>query len=254
MISINPFSSVINKNFMAMAESASLPKASRPAQAIRNNGSNELAMERYKLRELAEGWPCYRDACEWDNFESIFHPDAYVYTTWSGRTHYKDFISLSKVGVEKGSFIMHRCNGITTDITADATRAVTKMKATITQKFTLDGCEVDAESDCRFCFFWTKETGDWKAMYVRHWYEKDKLIPVDPRKIPEIDDDHLMAFPSGYRYLAYCQEKTMGVEVARDMPGHLREKAVGGNEVAGDKHDKVYWQIKDWLDGKEVDI
>lgn len=32
---------------------------------------------------------------------------------------------------------MHRCHGTTTDITLDATRAVTKMKATITQRFSL---------------------------------------------------------------------------------------------------------------------
>ena len=38
----------------------SLPAGSRPDKAIRNNGLDDLAMERYKLRELAEGWPCYR--------------------------------------------------------------------------------------------------------------------------------------------------------------------------------------------------
>lgn len=94
-----------------------------------------------------------RDACEWTNFESLFHPDAVVYTTWSGRIPYADFIASSKQSLANGAFIMHRCHGITTDINHDMTRAVTKMKATITQRFTIDGCEVDAESDCRFCFF-----------------------------------------------------------------------------------------------------
>lgn len=37
-----------------------LPAGSRPDKAVRNNGPDNLAMERYKLRELAEGWPCYR--------------------------------------------------------------------------------------------------------------------------------------------------------------------------------------------------
>lgn len=37
-----------------------LPIGSRPSHAIRNNGPNNLALERYKLRELAEGWPAYR--------------------------------------------------------------------------------------------------------------------------------------------------------------------------------------------------
>lgn len=128
------------------------------------------------------------------------------------------------------------------------------MKATITQRFVLEGCEVDAESDCRFCFFWQKEdNGEWKARFVRHWYEKDKLIPVDARHVPSMDDDLLKQFPTGYRYLAYCQEKTMGVRVMRDMPGHRRENGVeGGSKVAGEKHDLLYWQAKRWVEGEEV--
>jgi hypothetical protein len=38
----------------------SLPAGSRPDAAIRNNGPDHLVLERVKLRELAEGWPCYR--------------------------------------------------------------------------------------------------------------------------------------------------------------------------------------------------
>lgn len=37
-----------------------LPEGSRPDVAIRNNGPDHLALERYKIRELAEGWPLYR--------------------------------------------------------------------------------------------------------------------------------------------------------------------------------------------------
>ena len=149
-----------------MPDLHTLPEGSRPQNAIRNNGPDHLVIERYKLRELAEGWPCYRDACEWENLLSIFHPDAYIYTTWTGRTHYLKFIEGSKAGMDKGAFIMHRIHGSTTDINPEATRAVTKMKATITQRFELpqveEGrfCEADAESDCRFIFFWQKEPAD----------------------------------------------------------------------------------------------
>ena len=45
-----------------MPDLHSLPTNSRPSSAIRNNGPDSLALERYKLRELAEGWPCYRCA------------------------------------------------------------------------------------------------------------------------------------------------------------------------------------------------
>ena len=80
------------------------------------------------------------------------------------------------------------------------------MKATITQRFELDGCLVDAESDCRFCFFWEKGAsdlpdGEWRARFVRHWYEKDKLLPVNPNKVPKLDEKKLEQYPSGYRYV-----------------------------------------------------
>ena len=105
--------------------------------------------------------------------------------------------------MDKGAFIMHRCHGTTTGINPEATRAVTKMKATITQRFSIDGKEVDAECDCRFCFFFEKIDGRWGAKLVRHWYEKDKLIPVIPGKFPKVDEEKLNSYPAGYMCLAY---------------------------------------------------
>lgn len=67
-----------------MPDLHTLTEGWRPLDATRNNGPADLALERWKLRELAEGWPMYRDACEWENLESIFAPTAYIYTTWTG--------------------------------------------------------------------------------------------------------------------------------------------------------------------------
>lgn len=43
-----------------MPDLHSLPEGTYPSNAIRNNGPDNLLIERFKLRELAEGWPCYR--------------------------------------------------------------------------------------------------------------------------------------------------------------------------------------------------
>ena len=102
---------------------------------------------------------------------------------------------------------MHRCLGATTDINEEASRAVTKLKAIITQRFVLQGCEVDVDCDCRFCFFFEKGTeqvsdipsGEWRARYVRHWYEKDKLIFLNPKNVPDLDEESLAKYPPGYR-------------------------------------------------------
>jgi hypothetical protein len=42
-----------------MPDLHSLPADTRPT-AFRNNGPDNLVAERFKLRELAEGWPMYR--------------------------------------------------------------------------------------------------------------------------------------------------------------------------------------------------
>ncbi|KIM91178.1 hypothetical protein PILCRDRAFT_811687 [Piloderma croceum F 1598] len=229
-----------------MPDLHSLPAGIHPTNAFRNNGPDDLVLERFKLRELAEGWPMYRDAREWENFRSLFHPDAFVYTTWTGRTAIEDFITASQGGMDNGAFIMHRIHGSSVDIEEGGKRAVVKMKATITQRFELPpkNVLVDAESDCRFCMFFEKIDGKWGARFVRHFYEKDKLIPVDPRHIPELDDAKLAQFPSGYRYLAYCQEACMpNCTVKKDMPG-----------IRGKEHDDLLRQVKDWLEGKQVNI
>jgi hypothetical protein len=107
--------------------------------------------------------------------------------------------------MDKGAFIMHRCHDTTTGINPEATRAVTKMKATITQRFTIDGTEVDAECDCCFCFFFEKIDGRWGAKLVRHWYEKDKLIPVIPGKFPKVDEEKLNSYPALPRAYRGCK-------------------------------------------------
>jgi hypothetical protein len=172
-----------------------------------------------------------------------------MFTTWTGKTPYLDFIAGSQKGMDRGVFVLHRTHGLTTDISTALTRAVTKMKATISQRFVIDGCEVDVEADCRFCYFWSNnpQTGSWGADCIRHWYEKDKMIPVDPRKVPHLDDERLKRYPAGYRYLAYCQEETMGIKVKLDLPGHITDKGIKGG-----MGEALNSQARAWVDGEDV--
>ena len=86
------------------------------------------------------------------------------------------------------------------------------------------------------------ESGGWKARYVRHRYEQDKLIPVNPSLVPVLDEKALRRFPVRYRYSVYCQEATMDrVRVSTEMPG------IGGRgaSVCGKKYDELYRPSKD---------
>jgi len=221
-----------------------------PTNSSSLNGSDQDSLERWKIRELMEGFPAHRDACEWSKMRALFaSEDAYVFTTWSGGVPVDEFIKISEAGFKKGARIAHRVNGGTVDIATSGkgkgTRALGKLKATITQRFVTqteqgERCEVDVDADCRLCFFAERKTDGWKTHFFKGFYEKDRICPVDPRKVPAIDDAKLNAFPAGYRHLAYYQSATYQIKM--DLP-----------QSEGQAHDQFYKSFIKWLDGASIE-
>ncbi|PYI34951.1 hypothetical protein BP00DRAFT_433271 [Aspergillus indologenus CBS 114.80] len=111
------------------------------------------------VSELCKGWPVYRDASEWNHYRHLFAKEgAFVFTTWSGGLPIDDIIYTSIKGRANGDFIMHRETGTLVDLNPATQRAVGKMKATITQRFSWDdGVDFDVECNCRFINFCLKE-------------------------------------------------------------------------------------------------
>jgi hypothetical protein len=137
---------------------------------------------------------------------------------------------------------MHRENGTLVDLNLEKERAIGKMAATITQRFTFDGIQIDVDCDCRFIFFCKKEGGDWKVQYVRLFYEKDKMVSVDSETMPKLDKQALMKYPEGYRHLGYAQA-AIGHSV---LLGLLTMKGKG--------FFKLYETMHDWTEGKEISL
>ncbi|MCJ1253217.1 hypothetical protein MMC24_001028 [Lignoscripta atroalba] len=217
------------------------PEETWPEQASRNNstGTDGDVLERMKVREICEGWGCYRDAAEWKNYRSMFHDDAYIATSWK-QGPIDEFIKASIEGFEKGSsfmYILHRIIGQTVDVQGN--RAVSKMKVTITSRFTFDGIEIDNEADCRFFFLLEKRAGKWGVVFYTLLFDKDKMVPVNPHRIYPIPEEEVQKFPSGYRYLAWC-ESQIGNTPKQDLNAH------------GPERDILYAKCKDWLEGKAV--
>ncbi|KAL8293654.1 hypothetical protein RQP46_000355 [Phenoliferia psychrophenolica] len=222
-----------------------------PTNSVSLNGTDAEALERFKIRELAEGFPCHRDACEWPKMRALFAAeDAYVFTTWSGGVPVDDFIKISEIGFSKGVKIAHRCNGCTVDVAtsgpAAGIRGLAKLKATITQRFVMptavegQTAEVDIDADCRLCFFVEKKPDGWKTHFFKGFYEKDKATPVDPRFVPKFDEEKLASFPEGYRYLAYGQSSAYKIKM--DLP-----------QSRGEAHDQFYQAFIDWLNGDSIE-
>ncbi|KAI9804619.1 MAG: hypothetical protein M1833_006693 [Piccolia ochrophora] len=217
------------------------PSPTFPASASRNNavGTDDDVLDRMKVREICEGWGTYRDAAEWRNYRSMFHDDAYIATSWK-QGPIDEFVEASKEGFEKGSdfmYILHRIIGQTVDVQGN--RAVSKMKVTITCRFTFDGVEMDNEADCRFFFLLEKRQGKWGVVFYTLLFDKDKFVPVNPGHTFTIPEEEVAKYPSGYRYLAWAESR-IGSPPKMDLNAH------------GPERDVLYAKCKDWLEGKVV--
>jgi len=85
--------------------------------------------------------------------------------------------------------------------------------------------------------------GEWKAHFVKLFYEKDKIVPADGISVPRLTSDELMAMedlPEGYKYLGIMQ-KRLGYKIDLSLP-----------TPRNDGWGNMYAAMEAWLDGAET--
>ena len=190
--------------------------------------------ERLAIRDLLENWVVWRDAGDWERFRTVWHDDGRMMATWFQGTA-DEFIAVSRKGFENGVRILHFLGGTSIDLAGD--RAIAQTKMTISQRAEVESVACDVVCTGRFYDFLEKRDGKWGVVLRQPIYEKDRLDPIDPARIPKLDRDVLEGFPEGYRHLAYLQTG-IGYTVKRDMPG-----------LTGPAVTALYGRGKAWLAG-----
>jgi hypothetical protein len=194
--------------------------------------------DRLAIRDLVENWAVWRDAGDWERFRTVWHDDGRMMATWF-QGPAEDFIRVSREGFERGVSILHFLGGTSVDLAGE--RAVAQTKMTISQRAEVDGVECDVVCTGRFYDFLERRAGSWGLVLRQPIYEKDRLDPVDPAAVLELDRSLLEQFPVGYRHLAYAQTR-IGFDVKRDMPG-----------LAGPEVEALYERGGRWLAGGPAD-
>jgi hypothetical protein len=189
------------------------------------------------IRELIENWALWRDSGDWERFRDVWHSDGQMMATWFQGTG-DEFIEANKQGWARGVSILHFLGGTSIDIAGN--RAVAQTKMTISQRDRVDGVVCDVVCTGRFYDFFERRSGRWGFVLRQPIYEKDRLDPVEPGVLLQLDSGLLNRFPEGYRHLAYLQTK-IGYTVKRDMPG-----------LDGPELDALYAKGEAWLKGRKL--
>lgn len=195
---------------------------------------NDLIADKLAIREVVENWIIWRDAGDWERFATVWHEDGWMTATWF-QGPAQQFIAASRQLFDQGVLIWHSLGGWSCEIVGR--RAISQTKMTINQRSPLDGVLVDVVCQGRFYDFFEKREGRWAIVRRQPIYEKDRLDPVDPSAVVQLDATWLARYPEGYRHLAYLQVRN-GFTVKADLPG-LRGPAVT----------KLYAEGKAWLEG-----
>lgn len=193
--------------------------------------------DRLLIRELIENWVLWRDSGDWERFRGVWHPDGRMMATWFQGTG-DEFIEANKAGWARGVSILHFLGGTSIDIAGE--RAVAQTKMTISQRDRVEGVLCDVVCTGRFYDFLEKRGDRWGFVLRQPIYEKDRLDPVDPAALLQLDAGLLNSFPEGYRHLAYLQTR-IGYKVKPDMPG-LKGAAV----------EALYRRGASWLAGGSI--
>ena len=193
--------------------------------------------DRLAIRRLVENWVVWRDAGDWERFETLWHEDGWMMATWF-QGPAPEFVRVSREGWERGVSILHFLGGTSIDLAGG--RALAQTKMTISQRGLVHGSLCDVVCTGRFYDFLEWRDGRWGLVLRQPIYEKDRLDPVDPARAPALDPAILGRFPEGYRHLAYLQVG-LGFAVKPDMPG-----------LRGPEVEELYRRGAAWLAGADL--
>jgi hypothetical protein len=196
---------------------------------------NDATLDRLAIRDVVEDWVVWRDAGDWERFLGVWHDDGVMMATWF-QGPAREFIRVSREGWARGVSILHFLGGTSIDLAG--TRAIAQTKMTISQRAQVEGVLCDIVCTGRFYDFFEKRHDRWAIVLRQPIYEKDRLDPVEPGRVPALDAALLGRFPAGYRHLAYAQTR-IGYAVKPDMPG-----------LQGPEVEALYARGRGWLEGR----
>ena len=211
---------------MIAALSGAAIAAKPPSSSATHDGdllkSVREQLERGAIAELIVRERAARDAGQWAEMASCYHPDSSIEVSWF-KGHGAAFVELSKKYASATRVSLHQLSPSVVTVNND--RAIAETPAQLTAFVPVDGIDVCIMAQVRL--LWRAQMlGDrWLLAGLRVIYIRDMLTPVNPSRVPAINEAEAIRYRASYRSLSYAMART-DHPVRDDLPGVDRPETV----------------------------
>lgn len=184
--------------------------------------------DREEIRDLVCRERFARDQRHWQVMRDAFDPEAHIQTSWYDGNA-ADYVPATQRMMEYSPHGKHWVLPGFVQIAGD--RATVESPATIYNRISVGGVEVDFHVWCRFHSRVVRRPEGWKLASFEVIFERDTMKPVNPSDVMPIDWALLATYRPSYRFLAHAQE-IRGTRVSRDLLGDDRPEALAAFHAA----------------------
>ncbi|QRX81745.1 nuclear transport factor 2 family protein [Glaciimonas sp. PAMC28666] len=179
-------------------------------------------MDRAAISELIQRERAARDAGQWAEMAACYHPGSSIEVSWF-KGDGAAFVELSKKNLSQSRVSLHQLSPSVVKLNND--RAIAETPTQLVAFVPVDGVDVCLNAYVRL--MWRVQMlGDrWLIAGLRMIYIRDMLTPVNPGRVPVIDEAEASRYRHSYRYLSYVLARTVH-PVQDDLPGVDRPEMV----------------------------
>ncbi|MFI6073893.1 nuclear transport factor 2 family protein [Actinoplanes sp. NPDC051343] len=192
-----------------------------------------------ELSALVQRERLARDTGDFETMENLYWPDSVVRVTWfTGSIAEFAKVSRERQRTRGGGF--HVIIPVRSEVEGD--RALVESLGEIHIRPHVEGVECDVVAWGRFFSRVERRDGQWRLRTFDSIYKKDRIDPVSPDAVLQLDPERLAAARPSYRHLTYLN-RDAAYPVPDDLPGDDEPALV----------EDFYREARTWLHGKNDD-
>jgi hypothetical protein len=179
-------------------------------------------VDRAAIADVIQRERAARDCRLWTEMAACYHPDALVDVSWFRGGGYA-FVEASRKIAGGPTLSFHGMSPAV--ITVKDDRALAETACALHGITELDGVDIALVGYARLLWRALRSGDRWLIAGLRAMYISDMLLPRNPSRVPQIDDNDLRTFRPSYKYLSYVITKS-GRTIQDDLPGIDRPESV----------------------------